>query len=271
MASAQWQATRWPAGTPGQLDDAQLRPLVVAPGLLPPRAAGVEAAAASAGCEGEGRSPVSRICSRVSSTVGSGTGTADSRARGVRVQRLRVEVVGGGLLDHPAEVHDADPVADVPHDGQVVGDDEVGEVELVLQLLEQVDHLRLHRDVEGRDRLVGDDELGLDGQRPGDADPLALAAGELVRVLRQRGGGQADGREQLAQALLGRRLRRCRGRAPACPRRAATRPTGAGRGCSSGPGRPSGTPCAAAAAPRPSGSRCRCRRRRRCPRSAARG
>ena len=33
-----------------------------------------------------------------------------------------------------------------------------------------------------RDRLVADDELGPQGQGAGDADALALAAGELVRV-----------------------------------------------------------------------------------------
>ena len=53
---------------------------------------------------------------------------------------------------------------------------------LLLQVLQQVDHLRLDRDVERRHRLVADDQLGLDGERAGDADALALAAGELVRV-----------------------------------------------------------------------------------------
>ena len=62
-----------------------------------------------------------------------------------------------------------------------MGDEQVGQPELVLKFLEQVDDLRLHRDVQRRHRLVGDDQFGLQGQRPGDADPLALPAGELVR------------------------------------------------------------------------------------------
>ncbi len=57
-----------------------------------------------------------------------------------------------------------------------------GEAELVLQVLEQVEDLRLDRDVERRDRLVADDQLRLERERAGDADPLALAARELVRV-----------------------------------------------------------------------------------------
>jgi hypothetical protein len=51
-----------------------------------------------------------------------------------------------------------------------------------LQVLQQVDDLRLDRHVERRHRLVADDQLRAPGQRPGDADALALAAGELVRI-----------------------------------------------------------------------------------------
>ncbi len=51
-----------------------------------------------------------------------------------------------------------------------------------LQISEQVDDLRLDRNVERRDRLVEHHELGVERQGPGDADPLPLAAGELVRI-----------------------------------------------------------------------------------------
>ena len=47
---------------------------------------------------------------------------------------------------------------------------------------QQVEHLRLDRHVERGDGLVADDEVGLEDQRPGDPDALALAARELVRV-----------------------------------------------------------------------------------------
>ena len=52
----------------------------------------------------------------------------------------------------------------------------------LLQVLEQVDDLGLDRDVERRDGLVGHQELGVERQRAGDADALALAAGELVGI-----------------------------------------------------------------------------------------
>ena len=90
----------------------------------------------------------------------------------------------------------------MPDDVEVVRDEDVGEPELALQVLEQVEDLRLHRDVERRDRLVADDQLRVDGERAGDADALPLAAGELVReavvVLRV----EADDLEQLLHAAL---------------------------------------------------------------------
>ena len=65
---------------------------------------------------------------------------------------------------------------------QVVGDEQVGQAELALQILQDVQHLRLDGNIQRRDRLVADDELRAQGQGAGNADALALAAGKLVRV-----------------------------------------------------------------------------------------
>jgi hypothetical protein len=64
-------------------------------------------------------------------------------------------------LDQLAEIHDRDAVADVLHHREVVGDEEIGEAEALLQVLQQVDDLRLDRHVERGDRLVADDQVGL--------------------------------------------------------------------------------------------------------------
>ena len=52
-----------------------------------------------------------------------------------------------------------------------------------LQLADQLQDLRLHRHVERGGRLVGDQELRIVGDRDGDHHALALAAGELMRIL----------------------------------------------------------------------------------------
>ncbi len=49
--------------------------------------------------------------------------------------------------------------------------------------LEQVEDADADRHVEHRDGLVGEQHLGVGGERPRDRDALALAARELVRVL----------------------------------------------------------------------------------------
>src|SRR5690606_16918742 len=100
----------------------------------------------------------------------------------VGVGRGVVDLPVGADLDDLAQIHHRDPVGDVAHHRQVVGDEDVGQVELVLQPFEQVHDLRLDRHVERGDRLVTDDDLGAQGQAAGDADALPLTAGELVRV-----------------------------------------------------------------------------------------
>ena len=47
------------------------------------------------------------------------------------------------------------------HHSQIMGDEDIGEAEPGLEVDQEIEDLGLDRDVEGRDRLVGDDQLGL--------------------------------------------------------------------------------------------------------------
>ena len=118
--------------------------------------------------------------------------------------RVGEQLVGRRRLDDAAEVHDGDAVGDVPHDRHVVGDQQHGQAELVAQVFEQVEHGRLHGDVERRDRLVGHEQLGLERERPRDRHALALAARELARVRVERASAEPDQVEQLPAALVDR-------------------------------------------------------------------
>src|SRR5206468_7834808 len=100
----------------------------------------------------------------------------------VRMPRLGEERALLGELYDLAEIHYRHARGDVLHHREIVCDEDVGEAELALQVLQQVDHLRLDRDIERRYRLVAHDEARLDRERPRDADALALAARELVRI-----------------------------------------------------------------------------------------
>ena len=79
--------------------------------------------------------------------------------------RVRVEHVRACNFDDLAEVHDRDALAEVLHNGQVVGDEEICEVELGSQVRKQVQDLGLDRDVERRDGFVADDEVGGESER----------------------------------------------------------------------------------------------------------
>ena len=68
------------------------------------------------------------------------------------------------------------------HQPQIVRDEQIGQLQPRLQIHQQIDHLGLHRDVQRRDRLVGDDERRIERERAREADALPLAAAELVRV-----------------------------------------------------------------------------------------
>ena len=86
------------------------------------------------------------------------------------------------LLDDFAGAHHAHPLRDLADDGEVVGDEQQRHVHARLQILQQLQDLGLDGDVEGRRRLVGDEQVRLVGQRHGDHHPLLLAARELMRV-----------------------------------------------------------------------------------------
>src|SRR6478735_7430515 len=95
-------------------------------------------------------------------------------------------------LDDAAEIHDRDAVADMLHHTEIVADEEIGQAEITFEFQEQIDDLRLNRDVERRDRFIADDELRVDRERPRNPDPLPLTAGKLVRIPAAKGWIQAD-------------------------------------------------------------------------------
>ena len=85
-------------------------------------------------------------------------------------------------LDHSTEIHDSDPRPDLPHHRQVVRDEDVREAEL---LLEDRSRLKICACTETSSAETGSSQtmsFGFQRERPCDADPLSLPAGELVRV-----------------------------------------------------------------------------------------
>ena len=62
---------------------------------------------------------------------------------GIGMLRVIIKFPGGGEFHDPSEVHHADAVGDVPNHRQVMGNKDVGDPQLLLEILQQVDHLGL--------------------------------------------------------------------------------------------------------------------------------
>ena len=120
---------------------------------------------------------------------------------GIRVQRMPVYVVRPSGFHHVSQIHDADPVADMFHHAQVMGNKQVADSLPLLDILEKIDHLRLDRHIQRRDRLVADDKIRLQRQRPCNADPLSLATGKLMGISADMVRLQTDSLQQLLHPL----------------------------------------------------------------------
>ena len=110
----------------------------------------------------------------------------------VRMRRVGEQVVGRRPFHDPAGVHDGDVVADVGDDTEIVGDEQQGHAELVLQFVQQAEDRGLDGDVERGGRFVGDEDLRLAGQGDREHHPLAHAAAELVGIVVDPLGGPRD-------------------------------------------------------------------------------
>ncbi|MPM33936.1 hypothetical protein SDC9_80517 [bioreactor metagenome] len=93
------------------------------------------------------------------------------------------------------------------NDQQIVCNEEIRNVQLLLQVFKRVDNLRLNGNVQRGNRLVANDELGVDRQRAGNADSLALTAGELVGIAAGVLTVEADQIQKLRNALRAFTLR----------------------------------------------------------------
>ena len=117
-------------------------------------------------------------------------------------QRLRIGVLRIAehlscepLLDHDAVLHHRNEIADLGCDPQIMRDEDDGEAKPLAQFRQQLQHLRLHGNIERRDRLVRDQHVRLQRQRSRQSDALPLAAGEFMRIPVARGRIETDQRE----------------------------------------------------------------------------
>ena len=231
-SAGMWQAMRWPR--PSALLG---RRRLVADRAHASRAARAERAAA----HGVGRAGQRALeQDALALRVGVRDRHRGEQRLGVRMVGRREDVLDAPVLHHLAQVHDRDVVGEVADHGEVVRDEDQRGLAGRLQLVEQVDDRRLDRDVQRRDRLVGDDDVRVAGQRPRDGDPLLLAARELVGLRARPARPGASPRRGAARPPAARPPADSRSQPAERAGRSRSPPCGWGSGCCRGSGRPSG-------------------------------
>ena len=118
----------------------------------------------------------------------------------VRMPRRVVQLRRRAALGDAARVHHRRRLAGLRDDREVVRDQHDREAEIVGELREELEDLRLHHHVERRRGLVGEQHARIARERHGDGRALAHAARELVREAPRALGADADELEQLAAA-----------------------------------------------------------------------
>ena len=93
--------------------------------------------------------------------------------------RTPVDLVGGRILDDQPIAHDGDVVGEHHRLLLVVGHEDRGGAESLMQPLDLAAHPRTERGVEIRERLVEEEDLRLLDHRARERDTLLLTAGEL--------------------------------------------------------------------------------------------
>ncbi len=96
--------------------------------------------------------------------------------------RAGVQLGGGGALLQPAGPQDGDPVGHRQRLLLVVGDEQGGDPQLLLEAADLLAQRQPHLGVQRGQRLVEQQDARLEGERAGERDALLLAAGHLVRV-----------------------------------------------------------------------------------------
>ena len=86
------------------------------------------------------------------------------------------QLVRRTCFDDAPEVHHGDAVGDLTHHPQIMTDEEIAEPQPVLQIHEQIDHLRLDGDVQRRDGLITHKQTWLHDEGARKDHALALTA-----------------------------------------------------------------------------------------------
>lgn len=91
---------------------------------------------------------------------------------GVRMQRIFEQQISWCFFYHSSHIHNRNIIREIFYNGQVMGNEDIGQSQILLQLFEQVQNLRLNGNVQRGNRLVADNDFRIHSQSAGNTDTL---------------------------------------------------------------------------------------------------
>lgn len=101
-------------------------------------------------------------------------------------------------LHDAALAHDRHAIGHIIHHRKIMRDEEVGKPEILLQIFQQIENLRLHGNIESGDGFVADQQFRAKREGSCNADTLSLPARKTVRITVQRAFPKPDGPDEIA-------------------------------------------------------------------------
>ena len=123
-----------------------------------------------------------------------------------RVGRMLVDLLGRIILLDVARVHHRNAVGDFERLFLIVGDENCRDLDRIMQFAQPAAQFPPHGGIERAEWLVQQQHLRLDGERAGERDALALAAGQL-RGIALGEIAELDEPQQLIDLALDRGIR----------------------------------------------------------------
>ena len=120
----------------------------------------------------------------------------------IRMQRMAEQLLRFAQLHYAALVYNRYTVGYEANYAQIVSYEQIGQSAALLQIVEQIEHLRTDGNIQRAYRFVRNYELGLHYQRAGYAYALALTAAELMREAGRKLGQKANFLECLLNLIL---------------------------------------------------------------------
>ena len=98
------------------------------------------------------------------------------------MQRVVIQICSVSNFHNFSKVHNGNLMAYMAYNRKIVCNKDIGNAEFFLKPLKQINYLRLNGDIQSRDRLIADNQLGIAGKGARNTKALSLPTTHFMRV-----------------------------------------------------------------------------------------